>query len=58
MGCGQSGQSWSILERVRATAVISPVLPSHRLDELERFVAHGLLSNCANKAVAVWGKAR
>jgi len=29
------------------------VLPSHRLDELERFVAHGLLSNCANKAVAV-----
>jgi hypothetical protein len=52
MRCGQSGQSGSILERVRATAVISAVLPTHRLDELERFLDHGLLSNCANKAIA------
>jgi hypothetical protein len=26
------------------------VLPSHRLDELERFVAHGLISNCVDGA--------
>jgi hypothetical protein len=41
MRCGQSGQSWSILERVGTTAVSSPVPPSHGLDEFERVVTHG-----------------